>query len=165
MCRFSDPLVEAFAAAGREAGYPATADYNGAQQEGFAVPQMTIRRGRRCSAADAYLRPALARKNLTIATHALVTRLAFNGTRAAGVEYFRHGRTVTARAEREVILCGGVINSPQLLMLSGIGEPDELRSTSVLTSRSRCRASAKTCKITSRRSSLICAKNRDRFIG
>ncbi len=127
MCRFSDPLVEAFAAAGREAGYPATADYNGAQQEGFAVPQMTIRRGRRCSAADAYLRPALARKNLTIATHALVTRLAFNGTRAAGVEYFRHGRTVTARAEREVILCGGVINSPQLLMLSGIGEPDELR--------------------------------------
>ena len=68
MCSFSDPLVEAFAAAGREAGYPATPDYNGAQQEGFAVPQMTIRRGRRCSAADAYLRPALARKNLTIAT-------------------------------------------------------------------------------------------------
>ena len=93
MCSFSDPLVEAFAAAGREAGYPATPDYNGAQQEGFAVPQMTIRRGRRCSAADAYLRPALARKNLTIATQALVTRLAFNGTRAAGVEYFRHGRT------------------------------------------------------------------------
>jgi len=127
MCSFSDPLVQAFAAAGCEAGYPATSDYNGAQQEGFGVPQMTIRRGRRCSAADAYLRPALARKNLTIATHALATRLAFNGTRAAGVEYFSYGRTVTARAEREVILCGGVFNSPQLLMLSGIGEPDELR--------------------------------------
>ena len=127
LCSFADPLVEAFAVAGREAGYGATSDYNGAQQEGFAIPQMTIRRGRRCSAADAYLRPALARKNLTIATGALVTRLILDGTRAIGVEYRRRGHSVTALAEREVILCGGVINSPQLLMLSGIGEPDELR--------------------------------------
>jgi choline dehydrogenase/4-pyridoxate dehydrogenase len=87
---------------------------------------MTVRNGRRCSAADAYLRPALARKNLTVEVRALATRLLFDGTRTNGVEYFRHGRTVTARAEREVILCGGVINSPQLLMLSGIGDPEEL---------------------------------------
>jgi 4-pyridoxate dehydrogenase len=128
ICNFSDPLVEGFAAAGLEAGYAATSDYNGAQQEGFAVPQMTIRRGRRCSAADAYLRPALARENLTIAIKALATRLIFDGTRATGIEYLWRGRAVKARADREVILCGGVINSPQLLMLSGIGEPEELRT-------------------------------------
>ena len=131
ICSFSDPLVEAFAAAGREAGYAATTDYNGAQQEGFAVPQMTIRRGRRCSAADAYLRPALARQNLTIAIGAFATRVVFDGTRATGVEYVRRGRTITARADREVILCGGVINSPQLLMLSGVGEPEELRALGI----------------------------------
>jgi choline dehydrogenase/4-pyridoxate dehydrogenase len=131
MCSYSDPLVDAFAAAGQAAGYDATADYNGAQQEGFAVPQMTIRNGRRCSAADAYLRPALARKNLTVIVRALATRLLFSGTRAVGVEYLRHGRRVTARAEREVILSGGVINSPQLLMLSGIGDPEELRAHGV----------------------------------
>ncbi len=126
MTRFSDPLVDAFAASGQAAGFKATPDYNGAQQEGFCVWQMTVRNGLRCSAADAYLRPALERKNLTVEVHALVTRLVFDGSRAAGVEYIKHGRTVTAHAEREVILCGGVINSPQLLMLSGIGDPDEL---------------------------------------
>ncbi len=128
MCTFSDPLVDAFAAAGRAAGYAATHDYNGVQQEGFAIPQMTVRNGRRCSAADAYLRPALARDNLTVGVRTTATRLVFDGLRATGVEYIRYGQTVTARAEREVILCGGVINSPQLLMLSGIGDPDELRT-------------------------------------
>ena len=128
MTRFSDPLVDAFAAAGLAAGYKTTPDYNGAQQEGFGVWQMTVRDGRRCSAADAYLRPALARKNLDVEVDALVTRLIFDGTRAAGVEYIKNGETVTAHAEREVILSGGVINSPQLLMLSGIGDPDELRA-------------------------------------
>jgi choline dehydrogenase/4-pyridoxate dehydrogenase len=128
MCSYSDALVDAFAAAGRAAGYGATADYNGAQQEGFAVPQMTIRDGRRCSAADAYLRPALSRKNLTVKVRALATRLLFSGRRAIGIEYLHRGRRLTARAEREVILSGGVINSPQLLMLSGIGDPDELRA-------------------------------------
>jgi choline dehydrogenase/4-pyridoxate dehydrogenase len=128
MTRFSDPLVDAFAAAGLAAGYKTTPDYNGAQQEGFGVWQMTVRDGRRCSAADAYLRPALARNNLTVEIHALVTRLIFDGTRAVGVEYLQHGETVTAHAEREVILSGGVINSPQLLILSGIGDPDELRA-------------------------------------
>jgi 4-pyridoxate dehydrogenase len=127
MTRFSDALVDAFAASGQAAGYKSTPDYNGAQQEGFGVWQMTVRDGRRCSAADAYLRPALPRENLKVAIEALVTRLVFDGRRAAGVDYVRHGKTVTAHAEREVILCGGVINSPQLLMLSGIGDADALR--------------------------------------
>jgi 4-pyridoxate dehydrogenase len=131
MTRFSDPLVDAFAASGRAAGYKATPDYNGAQQEGFGPWQMTVRDGRRCSAADAYLRPALQRENLTVETEALATKLIFNGRRAAGVDYVRRGETVTAHAEREVILCGGVINSPQLLMLSGIGDADELRAQGI----------------------------------
>src|SRR3984893_14404084 len=128
MTRFSDPLVDAFAAAGLAAGYKTTPDYNGAQQEGFGVWQMTVRDGRRCSPADAYLRPALARGNLTIEIDALATRLIFDGKRVAGVEFLKHGETVTAHADREVILCGGVINSPQLLLLSGIGGPGELRA-------------------------------------
>src|ERR1700728_2591212 len=126
MSAFSDPLADAYAASGRAAGYKATPDYNGAQQEGFGVWQMTAKDGRRCSAADAYLRPALARDNLTVEIDAHATRLIFNGNRAAGVGYIRHGETLTAYAGREVILCGGVINSPQLLMLSGIGDPQEL---------------------------------------
>jgi choline dehydrogenase/4-pyridoxate dehydrogenase len=128
MTRFSDSLVDAFAAAGRAAGYKATPDYNGAQQEGFGAWQMTVKDGRRCSAADAYLRPALTRNNLTVETGALVTKLVFDGKRAAGVEYVQNGQNITAHAGKEVILCGGVINSPQLLMLSGIGDPDELRA-------------------------------------
>src|SRR5208282_512476 len=127
MTRFSDPLVDAFAAAGFAAGYKTTPDYNGAQQEGFGVWQMTVRDGRRCSAADAYLRPALTRNNLAVHVQAFVTRLVFDGSRAVGVEYVRRGKSITAHAEREIILCGGVINSPQLLMLSGIGDPDALR--------------------------------------
>jgi 4-pyridoxate dehydrogenase len=124
--RFADPLIDAFAAAGVSAGFPATADYNGARQEGFARLQMTIRDGRRCSAAAAYLRPVLARRNLTVVTDALATQVMMDGVRAAGIAYRAGGQRVVARAEREVILAGGVINSPQLLMLSGIGEPAEL---------------------------------------
>jgi 4-pyridoxate dehydrogenase len=131
MTRFSDPLVDAFAAAGREAGHPATPDYNGAQQEGFGVWQMTVRDGRRCSAAVAYLRPALARPNLRVVVNVLTTRVIIENNRAVGVEYLRHGRTRVARAAREVILCGGVINSPQVLMLSGIGDPEELRANGI----------------------------------
>jgi 4-pyridoxate dehydrogenase len=126
MTRFSDPLVDAFAAAGRAAGYKATPDYNGAQQEGFGAWQMTVKDGRRCSAADAYLRPALERANLTVETGALATKIIFDGRRAAGVDYVHRGENITAHAQREVILCGGVINSPQLLMLSGLGDPAEL---------------------------------------
>lgn len=128
MTRFSDPLVDAFGASGLAAGYKATPDFNGAQQEGFGVWQTTVKDGRRCSAADAYLRPALERRNLTVETDALATKIVFDGRRAVGVEYVQRGKNITAYAEREVILSGGVINSPQLLMLSGIGDPAELGS-------------------------------------
>ena len=126
LSRYADPLFEAWLEAGIAAGHPVTADYNGAQQHGFGRMQSTIRNGRRHSAADAYLRPALHR--LKVETGALCSRIAFQGNRAVGVEYFQDGTKKTARADREVLVCGGVINSPQLLMLSGIGDPDELRS-------------------------------------
>jgi 4-pyridoxate dehydrogenase len=126
LTRYADPLVEAYRAAGEAAGHPLTDDYNGAQQEGFGRSQQTIREGRRCSAAVAYLRPALARPNLAVEVEALATRILFDGNRAAGVDYLKGGERLTARAEREVILAGGVINSPQLLMLSGIGDPEAL---------------------------------------
>ncbi|HUB98017.1 MAG TPA: GMC family oxidoreductase N-terminal domain-containing protein [Stellaceae bacterium] len=126
--RYQDTLVDAYAAAGVAAGYPATEDYNGAEQEGFSRWQMTIRDGRRCSAAVAYLRPALARANLIVATGALASRVLIEDGRATGVEYQARGEAHVARAAREVILCGGVINSPQLLMLSGIGDPEALHA-------------------------------------
>ena len=126
LTRYTDPLVEAYRAAGAAAGHPLTDDYNGAQQEGFGRSQQTIRDGRRCSAAVAYLRPALARPNLAVEVEALATRILFDGNRALGVEYLKGGERLTARAEREVILASGVINSPQLLMLSGIGDPEAL---------------------------------------
>jgi choline dehydrogenase-like flavoprotein len=125
--RFQDPLIEALAEAGLAAGHPTTEDYNGAQQEGFGKPQMTIRDGRRCSAAVAYLRPALERPNLKIEVGALASRLLLNNHRATGVEYLREGEKQIVHAEREVILAGGVINSPQLLMLSGVGPASQLR--------------------------------------
>jgi 4-pyridoxate dehydrogenase len=123
---YTDPLVEAYRAAGEAAGHPPTDDYNGVQQEGFGRSQQTIRDGRRCSAAVAYLRPALARPNLAVEVGALATRILFDGNRAVGVEYLKGGERLIARAERELILAAGVINSPQLLMLSGIGEPEAL---------------------------------------
>jgi len=126
-CRYEDPLLGAYAEAGKDAGYPWTDDYNGARQEGFGRLQMTIKNGRRHSSAGAYLRPVLKRKNLTVSVKALVTRILFEGTRAVGIEYVRGGERVSVRAEKEVILSGGVINTPQLMLLSGIGDPEELR--------------------------------------
>jgi 4-pyridoxate dehydrogenase len=126
-CRYQDPLLDAYIEAGQKAGHGWTHDYNGEKQDGFARLQMTIRNGRRCSAATAYLRPALGRSNLSVEVDALATRVVFEGNCAVGIAYVKGGRTIVARAEREVILCGGVINSPQLLMLSGIGAPDELK--------------------------------------
>ncbi len=124
----SDPINEAIHEAGKLAGFPFTADYNGAQQEGFCQSQSTIKDGRRCSAAVAYLHPALARgADITVETEALARRIVFEGQRAVGIEYEHRGETKIARAGREVILSGGAINSPQLLMLSGIGDADELR--------------------------------------
>jgi 4-pyridoxate dehydrogenase len=125
-CRYEDPLVEAFAEAGAAAGYPWTDDYNAESQLGLSRLQMTIDRGRRASTARAYLRPALGRRRLKALVHALATRVLLERGRAVGVEYAKDGVRHSARAEREVILCGGTINTPQLLMLSGIGDPSVL---------------------------------------
>jgi choline dehydrogenase/4-pyridoxate dehydrogenase len=125
-CRYQDPLTGAFAEAGKSAGHPWTDDYNGEQQLGFSRLQMTIGRGRRCSSATAYLRPALQRPNLRVEVNALARRIRIEGGRATGIEYQQGGVAHTALAGREVILCGGVINTPQLMMLSGLGDPEEL---------------------------------------
>ncbi|GAA1985043.1 GMC family oxidoreductase [Amycolatopsis minnesotensis] len=108
-------------------GIKRTDDFNGAAQEGAGPYQVTCRKGRRWSCADAYLRPAMTRPNLTVRTNAPVTSVVTEGTRAVGVSYLDNGVPVTVRAEREVLLSGGAINSPQLLMLSGIGPAEHLR--------------------------------------
>ena len=126
--RYADPLADALMDAGKSAGHGVTEDYNGAHNQGIARLQFTIRDGRRCSAAVAYLRPALTRGNLTLRTDALALRVVVENGRAFGIEYASGGQVHSARVEREVILAGGVINSPQLLMLSGIGHPDHLAS-------------------------------------
>ncbi len=123
---YTNPLYEIFGRACAEAGYPTGIDTNGAQQEGFGPMDQNIAGGRRCSTARAYLRPAMARPNLTVATGALATRILFEGDRAVGVEYAQGRALVRAGAGGEVILSGGAINSPQLLMLSGIGPAAEL---------------------------------------
>ena len=122
----TNPLHTAWVEAGRQAGYALTADMNGFQQEGFGQMDMTVGGGRRCSTANAYLRPAMLRRNLTVRTHTLATRVLFEGRRAVGVRYQRGGALHEVRVRREVILCAGPINSPQLLMLSGIGPQSEL---------------------------------------
>lgn len=126
--RYRDPLVDAYLDAAQSAGYRLNDDYNGAQQDGFARMQATVRNGHRESAATAYLHPARARKNLTIVTGAHVTRIVIEGGRAVGVEYLKNGERRFVAAGREVLLSGGTINSPQLLLLSGIGDPDVLRA-------------------------------------
>jgi len=122
----SNPLHAAWLKAASEAGYPQTADVNGFQQEGFGRMDMTVADGRRCSAANAYLRPAMRRPNLKVLTHALATRILFEGRRATGLEYVRGNTTHRVRVGRELILSGGPINSPQLLKLSGVGPGAEL---------------------------------------
>jgi 4-pyridoxate dehydrogenase len=128
-----DPLYEAYIAAGLAAGHPYTDDYNGAQQHGFGWAQWTIRGGLRDTTARAYLHPALGRRNLHVITSAVASRVLVEHQRAIGVDYFMAGQQHTARAAREVILCGGAINTPQLLMLSGIGDPDHLREMGIET--------------------------------
>jgi choline dehydrogenase len=125
------PLFDAFFAAVQQAGYRLTDDVNGYRQEGFAAFDRNVHDGRRLSASRAYLHPVMDRPNLDVQTFALATRVLFEGNRAVGVEYedIRH-RTKEARGG-EVILCGGAINSPQLLQLSGVGNADELRSLGV----------------------------------
>ena len=125
--RSPHPWTRAVVASAVAAGYPRNDDFNGATQEGVGQYQVTQKRGRRWSAADAYLRPAAGRPNLTVRTGALTTRVLVENGRATGVEYRSGGRLHTVRAGREVVLSGGAINSPQLLMLSGIGPADHLR--------------------------------------
>jgi choline dehydrogenase len=126
----TNPLFTAFFAAVQEAGYPLTDDVNGYRQEGFAPFDRNLHRGRRLSAARAYLHPVLGRRNLTVLTRAFTTRVLFEGQRAAGVEY-RHGGQVRQARAGEVILCGGSINTPQLLQLSGVGPAAVLERTGV----------------------------------
>lgn len=123
-----NPLHHAWLEAAQQAGYALTEDYNGFRQEGFGRMDMTVRNGTRCSAAKAYLYPARKRPNLHIVQHALATRILFEGKRAIGLAYERGGKSYEVRANREVILSGGPINSVQLLKLSGIGPAAELRA-------------------------------------
>jgi choline dehydrogenase len=125
-----NPLYDAWLDAGVQAGYPRTSDVNGYQQEGVARFDGNIYRGRRLSAARAYLHPVMHRNNLTVITRAQVNRVLMDGLRATGVEY-RHRRSVHTATSGEVILCGGAFNSPQLLQLSGIGDADHLRRVRV----------------------------------
>ncbi|WP_030295934.1 choline dehydrogenase [Streptomyces katrae] len=127
----TSPLFPAFMEAVRQAGYPLTDDVNGYRQEGFAAFDRTIHRGRRLSAARAYLHPAMKRSNLDVRTRAFVTRILFEGKRAVGVEYCRGRGAVRQVRAGEVILSGGAINSPQLLQLSGVGNTDELRALDI----------------------------------
>ncbi|MCI4440422.1 choline dehydrogenase [Tibeticola sp.] len=125
--RSPNPFGPRFVEAAKEAGFAANPDFNGAEQEGVGLYQVTHKNGERCSAAKAYLTPNLGRPNLQVRTGALVTRIVLEGRRAVGVELLEGGQTVTLRARREVLLCAGAFQSPQLLMLSGIGPADELR--------------------------------------
>lgn len=121
------PFARAFIAAGQQAGYGYCDDFNGAAREGFGPVDLTVKRGRRASASRAYLHPAMRRPNLTLVTGATCRRILFDGRQATGILYRRGGIDTTALARREVILSGGAINSPQLLMLSGIGPVAQLR--------------------------------------
>jgi choline dehydrogenase len=133
VCDPRSPSVvsQVFVEAGKECGFAKNPDFNGASQEGFGLFQLTQKKGRRHSAADAYLRPALQRSNLAVETGVHVCAVLFQGTRAVGVKYLRAGETLEARAERETILCAGAVGSPQLLLLSGVGPADQLRSFNI----------------------------------
>jgi len=120
-CRNYYPINERFLKAAEEAGFPATADFNGDQHEGTGFYQFTIKDGKRCSASHAYLKPARARSNLTVKCNALATRILFEGKRAVGVEFSSKGTASRIYADGEVLVSGGAYNSPKLLMLSGIG--------------------------------------------
>ena len=125
--RGGNPLFDVFVEAGGQAGYPVNDDFNGAEQEGFGRFDFTIRNGKRWSAASAFLKPVKDRPNLTVMTGGHACRIMTAGTRATGVEIARGARTDTISAGREIIICAGAVNSPQLLMLSGIGPAAELQ--------------------------------------
>jgi len=127
----SDPLYEAWIEAAKATGVGHTKDYNSGEHEGFGRSQYSIRNGRRSSSANAYLRPAESRRNLTVATNAQAQQILFRGTRAGGVSYLQGNDTIHAFADREVILSAGTFNTPQLLMLSGIGPADHLKEMGI----------------------------------
>ncbi|KAJ7389631.1 hypothetical protein OS493_029970 [Desmophyllum pertusum] len=126
-----NPLYQAFIDAGVEAGYPFTEDMNGYQQEGFGRMDMTIHKGVRWNTANAYLRPALKRKNLRTDTRAMITRIVFEKNRAVGVEYHCQSQVKRAMARKGVILTSGAINTPQILNLSGIGNAEDLKKLGI----------------------------------
>ncbi|XP_065647444.1 choline dehydrogenase, mitochondrial isoform X4 [Hydra vulgaris] len=121
-----NPLGQAFLEAGQQAGYPYTEDFNGYQQEGMGKYDRTIYKGKRWSTSQAYLHPALKRKNLDAQHGAFTTKILFEGSKAIGVEYVQNSVIRKAKANKEVILSGGAVNTPQLMMLSGIGDKEEL---------------------------------------
>ena len=129
--RIEDPIHDAWHAAAHALGWGETADGNGETGVGLGRAQFTIRAGRRASAANAYLKPVLQRANLTLRSGCLATRIALRNGRAVGVHFIETGRETYAEAAREVVLCGGVFNSPQLLMLSGIGPAEALRALGI----------------------------------
>lgn len=126
-----NPLYEAFIEAGVDAGYPKTEDYNGYQQEGFGPMHMTVKDGVRASTSNAYLRPAMARKNLTLVTHALVDKINFDGKRAVSVKANIKGKSQTLKAAKEIILSAGAIASPVIMQRSGIGAKDTLEAAGI----------------------------------
>ena len=129
--RDTNPLSCAFVDACVENGFTRNDDFNGPEQEGVGYYQVTQKDGRRCSTATAFLRPAMERPNLTIETHAMVTRLLFEGARVVGVAYTQNGEAKEVNADNEVILSGGAINSPQLLLLSGVGPAAQLEALGI----------------------------------
>ena len=129
-CR-TDPLGDAVLEAARAAGLPIFDDLNGPEPEGFGLAQSAIDHGRRASASNAYLRPARHRRNLTVRTRSHALRILFDATTATGLQYLWRGAAREVRASREVILCSGALNSPQLLMLSGVGDADALRQLGI----------------------------------
>ena len=129
--KINSPLYEWFAAAGEKVGFPRSGDYNGAEPEGIAEPELTIGHGRRSSTARTFLRPARQRDNLTVEIKARANRILFHSGRAVGIEYRQHGSPRTARTSGEVILSGGTYNSPHLLLLSGIGPAGDLRDVGI----------------------------------
>eukprot|EP01036_Dinobryon_divergens_P045283 gene45283-biopygen36554 len=127
------PICSRFLEAGERLGYGLTDDFNGARKEGFGLWQMTIRDGLRASTSNAFLRPVMHRRNLTVTTGAMVNRVLLEGRTAVGVSCTVGGRSVHFKARKEVILSGGAINSPQLLQLSGLGDGALLQSKGVAT--------------------------------
>jgi choline dehydrogenase-like flavoprotein len=129
--RMYDPIAAAWFEAARSLGYPVTDDYNGEQPEGFGPIQYSLKDGKRSSSAAAFLRPVLKRPNLTVRTRATATKVLFEGRKAVGVEYVTGGRRVTVRSRQRTVLCLGAINTPHLLMLSGVGPADHLQSMGI----------------------------------